>query len=316
MIYDIVNDSLYKDEEYEFGDIDFYDTFINSELSNSGDFYFLIELNNSKNRKSNHEAIIYHFPTSLSEVNQITVPLPNIVCSDLRISMDYQNDKIGLAGLYDERRLSESEGFIWMAGTKEEYNDLKVNFIPFSQDILFEVYGNRGEKRLDDFAIADVIWKRDGSPILVFEMQVDISRRSTGTYGAPANRSSVERWSDHYREDLILVSLNKANEIDWHQVFYKRQFSQNDGAIFSSFYSFLTPQRLRLIYNDEIRTNSTVSEYILDPLGNYKRTSVLSTEYQNLKLRFMDAEQISSTELLIPSQKNYTLNVVKIDFAQ
>ena len=71
-----------------------------------------------------------------------------------------------------------------------------------------------------------------------------------------------------------------------------------------------------MIYNDEIKSNNTVSEYVLDPLGNYKRTSVLSTEYQNLKLRFQDATQISSTELLVPSQKNYDLSLVKIDFSK
>ena len=110
--------------------------------------------------------------------------------------------------------------------------------------------------------------------------------------------------------------MDREGLTDWHRVFYKKQFSQNDGGIFSSFFPFITPSRLRLIYNDEIKSNNTVSEYILDPQGNYKRTSVLSTEDQDLKLRFTDAEQISSTELIVPSQKNYELNLVKIDFAK
>lgn len=315
MTYGVAEDSLYRDFEYKFGDANLYDVLIDAQISNFGDFYLLMEINNSKNQREKHEALIYHFPLYTQDIQQIVVPLKNIVSADLKISLDNANGKIGLSGLYDEKRNTESEGFFWMSGTEEEYDNLNVNFFPFNEELLFEVYGNRKEKRLDDFVIADVIWKKDGSPILVLEMQVDVSRRSSNGYAGSINsRAPINSWSDHYREDLILISLNLQNEEEWHRVFYKRQFSQNDGAIFSSFYSFLTPRRLRLIYNDEIKPNSTVSEYILDPLGNYKRTSVLSTEYQNLRLRFADAEQISSTELLIPSQKNYTLNVVKIDF--
>ena len=315
MTYDLSEDSLYRNFEYKFGDVNLYDVFLDAQISNKGDFYMLMEINNSKSQRDKHEALIYHFPLNTEAIQQIVIPLREIVCADLVLAIDNRNGKVGVGGLYDEKRKSESEGFFWIAEKEKAYDNLNVSFFPFNEELLFEVYGNRKEKRLDDFAIADVIWKKDGSPILVFEMQVDVSRRTSNGFGGSVNsRTAVNSWSDHYREDLILISLNLKNEVEWHRVFYKRQFSQNDGAIFSSFYSFLTPQRLRLIYNDEIKTNSTVSEYILDPLGNYKRTSVLSTEYQNLRLRFADAEQISSTELLIPSQKNYTLNMVKIDF--
>ena len=64
-----------------------------------------------------------------------------------------------------------------------------------------------------------------------------------------------------------------------------------------------TPSRLKLVFNDEIKNNNTVSEYILDPLGRFNRNSLLSTDYQNLKIRFADAIQISSNEFLAPIEK-------------
>jgi len=156
---------------------------------------------------------------------------------------------------------------------------------------------------MENFLISDVIWKNDGTPILVMEVSYDAYRRPGGVFSYTSETSrrgqatNTGSWSDHYRDDLLLISLDR------------------EGA-FSSFYPFLTPSRLRIIYNDEIKTNSTVSEYILDGSGNYKRSSVLSTEYQELRLRFLDAEQISSTELLVPSQNSFNVNLVKIDFSK
>lgn len=321
LVYDMTLDSVLHDNVYIFPGADLYNEFVNVDISDEGHFYVLTEINNSKSDKNKHEARVFHFFPFIHDVQQIIIPLHDVVCGDLRLSMDNVNRQIGIVGLYHDKKFSESKGFLWIAGPPSLFNNRSVSYIPFSQELFFEVYGDKKRDHLQDFAIADVIWKNDGSPILTFEMQVDISRRSAGGYivnqSATRNyRYNNASWSDHYREDVVIISLDQNHNPEWHKVFYKRQFSQNDDAIFSSFYSFLTPSRLRLIYNDEIKSNNTVSEYVLDPLGNYKRTSVLSTEYQNLKLRFREAIQISSTELLVPSQKNYDLSLVKIDFSK
>jgi len=321
LVYDLELDSVLHNNVYLFKGSNLYNDLLNVDISNDGNFFMLTEINNSKSQKNQHEAVIFHFFPFTEEIQQINIPLYGVVCGDLRLSVDNTNGQIGIVGLYHEKKYSESTGFLWIAAEPQRFNNLDVQYIPFSQDLYFEVYGNRNEKHLEDFAVAEVIWKNNGSPILTFEMQVDISRRTAGGYvnsqsSSRNYRANNSGWSDHYREDVVIISLSKTNELEWHKVFYKRQFSQNDEGVFSSFYSFLTPSRLRLIYNDEIKSNNTVSEYVLDPLGNYKRTSVLSTEYQNLKLRFQDATQISSTELLVPSQKNYDLSLVKIDFSK
>jgi len=85
--------------------------------------------------------------------------------------------------------------------------------------------------------------------------------------------------------------------------------------VYSSFFIFKTPSRIRLLYNDEIKNSNTVSEYLIDPMGNFERRSVLSTEYQNLKLRFKDAIQTGTSSLIIPSEKSSKINLVRIDYS-
>ena len=322
IVIDINKREVITDNQFIFQGINLFDHIVQLDVANDGTFYFLAEQNNFKNRKKNHKAFIYEFPPGNSDVQEVQIPLDGIVCQDLIFSINNTTNSIGIAGLYDEKRLDESTGYFWVMGNSRTFNQQELKLIPFDQEIYFEVYGEKGRRRMENLRVAEIFWKADGSPLITLEISYDISRRNgavgyiDGTFNNPYNRSVVGGWSDHFRDDLILISLDSDNKKEWHQVFYKKQFSQNDNAVFSSFFPFITPSRLRLIYNDEIKNNSTVSEYILDGSGNYKRTSVLSTEYQNLRLRFADANQISSTELLVPSQKNYAVNIVKIDFSE
>ena len=321
ILIDLENAEAIKEQEYVFEDMNLFQDLNQISIANDGTFYLLMETNNTKSKRKDHVAHIFEFKKNRETIDEIIIPLHDIICQDLYMTFNHTNDKIGIAGLYDEKKTTESSGYFWLMGDRKSFGDQEMTLIPFDPEIFFEVYGERNNDRLEDFYIADVIWKSDSAPILVMEMAYDVNRRggqysyTQPTYFNPATGLN-SGWSDHYRDDLVLISLDDSGNKEWHQVFYKKQFSQNDNAVFSSFFPFITPSRLRLIYNDEIKNNSTVSEYILDSKGNYKRTSVLSTEYQDLKLRFANAYQISSTELLVPSQKSYTVNIVKIDFSQ
>lgn len=321
LVFDFNQREVILNDEYLIKNIDLYDDLVQIELSDDGDFLLLTETNNFKNSKENHTAHVFRFYLNKVGADEITIPLENIVTADLRLAFDNKNKQITVIGLYDEKRKTESSGFLWVTGKLNTWSNELIHLAPFNEVLLFELYGEKKKKRIENFKISDVFWKNNGTPIIVLEMSTDI-RRQRGGGTAVANRGfrdyprGYTGWSDHYREDLLLLSLDSKANIDWHQVFYKKQFSQNDQAIFSSYFPFVTPSRIRLLFNDEIKPNSTVSEYIFDGNGNFKRTSVLSTEYQNLKLRFQDAVQVSNTELLIPSQKNYSLNIVKVDYSR
>ncbi len=68
------------------------------------------------------------------------------------------------------------------------------------------------------------------------------------------------------------------------------------------------------MFNDAVNSEGTVSEYLLKPNGDFIRKSVLNTTYKNLNLRFRDAMSIQSDEMLLPSESNGKLTLVKIQF--
>jgi hypothetical protein len=69
---------------------------------------------------------------------------------------------------------------------------------------------------------------------------------------------------------------------------------------------------VRLIFNDEIKFENTVSEYVVKGTGDNERHSLLSTELLKLRLRFRDAIQITGDKMVVPSERRGQLRVAKI----
>ncbi len=84
--------------------------------------------------------------------------------------------------------------------------------------------------------------------------------------------------------------------------------------MYSSFFILKTPSSIRLLFSDEIKYENTVSEYVLKGNGEYDRNSVMSTENQQLRLRFRDAMQTASDELIVPSERRNRLKLVRVKY--
>ncbi len=236
---------------------------------------------------------------------------------------DYNNlhNKLIICGTYAEKRGRDPLGHYII---NEDANNLgrafEPSFVEFSPALVQEVGRSKRKKSkiFQNFWIKDILKRQDGGLLIFMELYKEFSRRSS--YGSNIVRNSNfgpnarRGWVDYYNEDIVITSFSADETIDWTKVLYKKQFSQDDDAVFSSYFVMKTPSRLRLVYNDEIKRSNTVSEYIMDPGGWIKRNSLLSTSQLNMKLRFRDAVQISSNELLIPSENNYTLSLVKITY--
>ena len=73
-----------------------------------------------------------------------------------------------------------------------------------------------------------------------------------------------------------------------------------------------TPTALRVIFNDEIKQENTVSEYIVAGDGHYEHSTVMNTERKELSIRFRDAVQVAAGEIIVPSERRNRLKLVKI----
>jgi len=308
----VLYDDIISFEEYDLR-TDFREIIIN----NSAEAFILLNKNNSKGDKENNIAEVNYVSPYTDLVESFQISLSDIVVSDMNIFFDNKKDNILVAGLYHEKNKTASQGYFAAKTSKHQITPLvTAEMSPYTMEVLEAVYGKKIEKDLQNFKISNVVFRNDGGFLLITEMNKELARRTyyngTGRFNNYNNNQGI--WKDYYNEHIIMFAVKPSGIEHWAEVLHKKQFSQDDNNIYGSFFMYKSPSRLRLIYNDEIKKNNTVSEYVINPIGEFERNAVLSTDYQDLSLRFRDALQLSATELLVPSQRNYRLNLVKIKY--
>lgn len=286
-------------------------------LTDDGEFWLLLDHHNNRGKKEKHFVEIFNIQGQDEDIDHYAISLNGVLSADIRMKYDGVSKRMGLFGLYSEKEYDSSDGFFFLNTPLSQIDKSSVKFVKISREIIDDLYGKDSKSRdnIENFAVADAIWRADGGVLLILEMSFDYYRRPNYNTFEQVDSYRPRTWTNHLNEDMIVYSISPDGQIEWSEVMYKRQRSQDDQGIYSSFFTFKTPSRLRLLFNDEIKSNNTVSEYILDPFGRIKRNSLLSTEYQNLRLRIKDAVQISSSEVLIPSQRSGLLSLVKINYS-
>jgi hypothetical protein len=283
-------------------------------VSNSGDVFVVFD----EDRLSDRDRMfnVLRINSRTHEAKMTEVHLGDLVASDLHIAVDDMHSDLTLSGLFSEKPTGKSKG-IFIAKVGLDDGQVTLRTVLFDETLLQSIYGKEvsTNKGVSNFAIQDIVLRQDGGALLIAEMAKEYSRRPNmpgrRDFGYPRGG-----WVDYYYEDLIVFSLHPDGSEHWNAVLHKKQYSQDDDAIYSSYFLFKTPERLRLIFNDEIRQENMVSEYIIRGNGYFHRQSVFSTDYQRLRLRLRDAVQVSYNVCVVPSERNGRLSLVKITFEE
>lgn len=310
---------LISSQIHQLAVVEFNSDFRHIEVANNGTVISYFDSDNFAYNKNDHQGHIFVFKPNSPNLEYVPLNFEGNLSIDMKMEFNNKNNHVVLAGMYSPATLNAAEGyFIYNKNINTIQANDKFQYTKIEKEFIDEIIGTKRRKmdQLNHFIVKDLLLRADGGALLFLESYKEFSRRSAsrGYSRRDAALYGDRGWVDFYNEDIIIISTHPDGQQHWKKVLHKKQFSQDDEAIFSSFYIFKTPSRLRLVYNDDITKNSTISEYLLDPVGAYERRSLLNTEYENLKLRFNDSLQLTSKSMIVPSQQSYTLNLVKITY--
>lgn len=284
-------------------------------LSDSGNMKLIIERDNSRFGRKKHKFRIIDYNYISDQVSTLELPV-EFLTYDVEFKIDNRNQNLVGVGLYTDKNLIKAEGFYFIKVALNDMTNHQLSQTPFDEETVAEIYGAGSKKKkkgINDISVQKIILRQDGGVLAITELNKVFYRRPS--YASPLDRGvGAGNWADYYFEDILAVSMHNDGAMHWKKVLHKKQYSQDDDAIYSSFFVMQNPSRLRLIFNDEIRNENTVSEYIIQGNGLSKRNSVMSTDYQRLKLRFQEAIQVASNQIIVPSERNSRLNLVKITY--
>lgn len=294
-------------------DMDYSYEFVQTTLSNNGDFALVLNKDNFRSKRKENHYEVHEFNTVRNTWNLTKVNLGDYLTFDVLFEYDNLNGGLVAGGLYSDKNLARSNGYFYVSIPEDIKSSYIIKFQEFNEEFITNLLGKEIDKNrgIIETTVEDLVLRRDGGILLIAERNREVERRSYGYSGArTAYNPSRLFLVDYYNDDMFVISIHPNGETHWQTVLAKKQFSQDDGGIYSSFFLFKTPSNLRFLFNDEIKNANTVSEYVLRGDGSFDRNSLLNTQNLDLKLRFRDAVQISTTELLVPSERNNRIKLV------
>ena len=291
-----------------------YSEFKNLTISNEGEVFILFENYNKKFLREKHNFQLLSANMYTGEFIEESIPFKDWISIDVKSAYDDKNKIYHIAGLYNDKESQNSKGLFTYKRGNAHAESLGIQLKPFDVSFLNDLYKDQKREKLQYHVLKELTFAIDGSLILFTEYNKVFSRRTPFQgYGQNSNfRNSG--WMDHYIEEVLIFSFSPEGDIRWKNLLLKKQFSQDDNAAFSSFFLFTLPSRMMLIFNDDIRKNNLVSEFEISPSGKLSRNSLMSTENQDLKLRFSGATQISNTSFIVPSEMSNKLRLVMISY--
>ncbi len=283
--------------------------------NNRGDLIYIIERDNTVSRRDDHNFSVFYYRGSTGILTRYQVPMLEKLTYDAAFEFDNINRKIVGVGLYSEKNTARAVGHFTLFIPENPNQQYTLYFQEFDDEFVSNLTGKDidDNKGLQDCSIQEIVLRQDGGLLLIGEMNRQFERRL-----ASSGRIVMDSYSrfivDYYYDDIFIISIHPNGKKHWKEILYKKQYSQDDNAVFSSFFLFKTPAQLRFLFNDEIRPENTVTEYIINGNGNLDRRSVLNTQNLKLRLRFRDAVQVDFNEVVIPSERRNRLRLVKIEY--
>jgi hypothetical protein len=290
---------------------DYYETSLKSlVVSNEAQFFIISEYNNRRGKLEEHEFRVLEVNTTGDRLAK--VPLQEFLTGDAKFVFDNKNRQLIGAGLYGDKNRDRINGFFYLRLPPGSAHVLRYE--PFDEQFVSVLrrkdVDQENAKGINDADITQLVLRHDGGALIVAERHHEIIR-GTGS-GRGFWRDGMRMIVDYYYDDLFVIAMNPDGSLHWNTVLHKKQYSQDDEAIFSSFFMLRNTDRLHFLFNDEIKYENTCSEYIINPVGEFDRNSLLSTVNQSLRLRFRDGMQISASECLVPSEFRNRLRLVLI----
>ena len=284
-------------------------------VDNRGNMQLIFEKYNYRAKIEKHHFEVFEYSPATENLRNYKLNFPERMTYDISFTYDNLNKRLIAAGLYSDKNITNADGYFYMNVDPKAPGENLLKFTAFDDEFISNLQGKEVKKNrgITEVVVQELVLRRDGGVLLVIEKNRQFERRIAGS-----NRVYYDNNSrfivDYYFDELLVFSIHPDGKPHWKTILHKKQYSQDDDAIYSSYFLFKTPSNLRFLFNDEIRQENTVSEYVLNGSGEYDRNSLLSTEYKKLRLRFKDAVQTGINELIVPSERRNRLRLIKLEY--
>jgi hypothetical protein len=310
---DLVDLELVAEHVYSVASLDFRGRFRHVMLSNLGELFIVLDNKSGFQRKEEYELTLILSGIDVAQPVLFPLRLGTIPLAKPHFRLDESNRRLVFAAPYTDRSGTETLGLAFTtfevgSGMWEPFKTIGLDpgLLPTNRS------GRKSRSEgIGDLFFEKMLVRQDGGIVAILEERREYER---SLYQGRRDFYGMRFAIDYYYDDMYAIAVSPQGESHWQKRLPKKQYSFDDDALFSSFFIFETPSALRIVYNDEIKNENTVSEYVLTGGGLSERRNVLNTNRQDLRLQISQSLQVSSNEFVVPSVRRNRLKLVRIAY--
>jgi hypothetical protein len=263
------------------------------------------------------------------------------VLDEIKIKVDNTNRRYLFTAFYYKQKRGNVEGLYTVVWDKATDGILKETTIDFSDELRKQAKGPDANLRLafNDYFISDIIIKKDGGYLLTSESMYTTSRGGSfnrwdylywnnpwsspldyyywspyySPWRSPWDRYGNSQNSRYHADNIMVLSFDKDENIEWTNVITKSQFDDESDAMVS--YELMnTGGELHFLFNLYERRTLLLNDHSIDPEGKITRHPTLKNLERGVEFMPRLARQISNYSTIMPCLYRNYLTFAKIDF--
>jgi len=287
-------------------------------IDNNGNSYLAFVADKKKSTTEGENIIVYKVSGETDTVQVNNLRIDKNLFGEMYFEADNQNNSVVLCGFYDDadtKNEAAAYGFFYSRFDPDSVGPPVLTYTTFSPSFMNELTGRQtSDTKLFTFNIKKVILRNDGGALFLAESLIKDTRETVFNSQFSPTFNSIQRTTYYQYNDIIAYSITPDGKEDWHSVMRKKQVSEEDNGIFSSFLITNEKERLRLLFLDEITTGAVLTEYTVSSTGETVKNQLLAQETKDVMLLPKAGKQVSPNEVVMPSYLRNMLRLVKITY--
>jgi len=286
-------------------------------LDDRSNAFFLISQRKVEHRKESiaqPKATVYCYNAAKDSLFDYEVLDSGKSLRKAQFTWDRTSDQINLTAFFSADKENNTDG-IFHFRLKPDGNSVpKITYQEFTDDFKAQLFGDEETSMFDDvrnFELLRAVPNTDGGVTIVAERS-SISNETDITYinGMPTTMAR----NIYNFDDVLVISLDSGYHIKWKYLINKSQSSLNDNGYYSSIVIANTRSHLYIIYNDRLRSNGDVMQYMFDADGRVSYKILVRSDNHFVSIIPSEAKQISYNRVILPVTKDRKFSILKLDY--
>jgi hypothetical protein len=263
------------------------------------------------------------------------------VLDEVKVKIDNTNRRYLFSALFYKQKRGNVEGLYTVIWDKGADSVIHQMMLTFNDDLRKQAKGPDANLRIafNDYFISDIIIKRDGGYILTAESMYTTSRGGTfnrwdymywnnpwsspldynywspyySPWRSPWNRYGGSAATRYHAENIMVLSFDKDEKLEWSNVITKSLFDDETDALIS--HSLMnTGGELHFLFNLYERRTLLLNDHSVGPDGKITRHPTLKNLERGVEFMPRLGKQVSANSTVVPCQYRNYLTFAKIEF--